>query len=451
METMDVAQPNAIATEPSSPTAVIIGAGPAGLLLAHYLLARGYQVEIYDRRPDPRTINPDQQRSFPISLQERGRSALRSIPGLEAAIADHSVFCKGTIIHRKQGARDIPRKNEVMTVDRNQLVITLLEVLTTRYSEPSLKIAFGCQCDRIDDEQQTIHFTTNGDESFSVHYDRLIGADGARSEVRNQLAAHYEHSYEVSYVPDAYKSIYLARTNAEAGVEFANNRIHSTNLGKDCRIILVPQPGNRLHGAFIFGAGKNPLKNFTTPEEVLDYFESNIPTFRPVLSFEEAQALLQRPTARLLSVKCEQFHYGDRTLIIGDAAHAVSPSIGQGCNSALEDVSIFNHLLERYEDDWAQAIAQFSKARVEDAHALIALSDYSFPRSKWLIPEFLFRLTLGRKLNKWFPQRFKPFVFDLVLDSAMPYSEVLRLSQNWINKVKRSTQKLNTTETASIE
>lgn len=34
---------------------VIIGAGPAGLLLAHYLLRRGkYQVEIYDRRPDPR-------------------------------------------------------------------------------------------------------------------------------------------------------------------------------------------------------------------------------------------------------------------------------------------------------------------------------------------------------------------------------------------------------------
>jgi len=33
---------------------VIIGAGPAGLLLAHYLLRRGkYHVEIYERRPDP--------------------------------------------------------------------------------------------------------------------------------------------------------------------------------------------------------------------------------------------------------------------------------------------------------------------------------------------------------------------------------------------------------------
>ena len=36
-------------------TIVIIGAGPTGLLLAHYLLARGqYRVEIYERRADPR-------------------------------------------------------------------------------------------------------------------------------------------------------------------------------------------------------------------------------------------------------------------------------------------------------------------------------------------------------------------------------------------------------------
>ncbi|MBE9063932.1 FAD-dependent monooxygenase [cf. Phormidesmis sp. LEGE 11477] len=422
--------------------ATIVGAGPAGLLLAHYLLARDYRVEIYDRRPDPRTIDLDQRRSFPISLQERGRSALKGIPGLEDAIASHSVFCKGTVMHSKKGDRDIPRKNEVMTVDRNQLVLTLLEQLTAKYAQPELTIRFDCVCDRIDDQQQTVGFQTAEGEDFSVRYDRLIGADGARSQVRDQLSTRYGLSSELNYVPDAYKSIFLARKKPEQGVEFAPDRIHATNLGKDCRIILAPLPGDVLHGAFIF-AGPNPLATFTTKEEVLDYFETNIPTFRSVLSTEEAEALLQRPTARLLTVKCEQFHYGDRILLIGDAAHAVSPSIGQGCNSALQDIAIINRLLDRYQDDWAQAIAQFSKERVTDAHALIALSDYSFPRSKRLIPEFLLRLKLGRKLNRWFPQWFKPFVFDLVLDSDMSYSEILELSQGWINKVKRSNERLN--------
>ena len=425
------------------PKAILVGAGPAGLLLAHYLLARNYQVEIYDRRPDPRSVDLASRRSFPISLQERGRHALQGIAGLEETIASHSVFCKGTVIHRKSGARDIQRKNEVMTIDRNQLVLSLLEHLTAQYDAPKLTLRFDCRCDRIDDKQQIASFRPTDGDLFSVHYDRLIGADGARSEVRKQLSTRYGLSYKVDYVPDAYKSIFLDRKNLAAGVELAPDRIHSVNLGKDCRIILAPQPGDHLHGAFVFRAGHSPLAAFTTPAEVQDYFASHIPAFRPLLSPAEAQALLQRPTARLVTVKCEQFHYGDRILLIGDAAHAVSPSIGQGCNSALEDVSIVNQLLDRYEDDWAQAIQQFSHERVADAHALIALSDYCFPRSKWLIPEFLFRLTIGRKLNEWFPQWFQPFVFDLVLDSAMPYSEVLRLSQGWISKVKRSTDRLN--------
>ncbi|MGB3295067.1 MAG: hypothetical protein WBB01_18960 [Phormidesmis sp.] len=84
--------------------------------------------------------------------------------------------------------------------------------------------------------------------------------------------------------------------------------------------------------------------------------------------------------------------------------------------------------------------------RVADAHALIALFDYSFPRAKGLIPEFIFRFIIGRKLNKWFPRWFKPSVFDLVLGSDMSYSEVLTLSQGWISKVKRSTDRLSLQE-----
>lgn len=46
------------------------------------------------------------------------------------------------------------------------------------------------------------------------------------------------------------------------------------------------------------------------------------------MSDEEAEALLHRPVARLMTVKCDRFHQGEHILLIGDAAHAVSPSIG---------------------------------------------------------------------------------------------------------------------------
>ena len=125
-------------------------------------------------------------------------------------------------------------------------------------------------------------------------------------------------------------------------------------------------------------------------------------------------------------------------VLIGDAAHAVSPSIGQGCNASLEDVLILGQLLETYKDDWGSVLPAFSQQRVPDAHALQELSDYSFPRNKRLVVEFFLRLTVGRLLHQWFPSWVKPFVFDLVLDTDLSYSQVLSLSQGWINKVKRS-------------
>lgn len=425
-------------SDTSSQTIVIVGAGPAGLLLAHYLLRRGDRVQIYDRRPDPRQVALDQQRSFPISLQYRGRRALQGIPGLEEAIADYSVMCQGTYLHRKGKARRILRKHPILTIDRNRLVLVLLEQLVARYPDPAqLSLTFDCTCQEVDSQSQTVSFQA-ADGQSTVNYDRLIGADGARSCVRAALVAEHGLNCQQIYVRDAYKSIFLARTNPHQGVELAPDFIHACNIGGDARILLAPQPGDQMHGAFIFNAENSPFDGLKTKADVLDYFATHLPTFRPLLSEAEAEALLQRPTARLTTVTCDRFHHGDRILILGDAAHAVSPSIGQGCNSALQDVAWLNQLLDHYQNDWSQVLPQFSQQRVIEAHALRDLSDYSFPRSKALVLEFFLRLTVGRKLHQWFPSQFSPFVFDLVLDTDLNYSEVLKLSEGWINKVKRS-------------
>ncbi|MGK7919587.1 MAG: FAD-dependent oxidoreductase [Trichodesmium sp.] len=69
---------------------VIIGAGPCGLLLAHYLLGRDdkYQVDMYERRGDPRQTAFSNTRTFPIALSLRGQNALQKIDGLwETVIA----------------------------------------------------------------------------------------------------------------------------------------------------------------------------------------------------------------------------------------------------------------------------------------------------------------------------------------------------------------------------
>jgi kynurenine 3-monooxygenase len=147
---------------------VIIGAGPAGLLLAYYLLRRGkYRVELYEQRSDPRLVDGSQDRTFPISLQERGRKAIRKIPGLEDAIASAGVFCNGTRLYRSQGkVRKISRAIPILTIDRNRLVMILLQHLTQIYTSEQLTVKFSCPCISVDRSAKTVTLKPEQGEAF---------------------------------------------------------------------------------------------------------------------------------------------------------------------------------------------------------------------------------------------------------------------------------------------
>lgn len=90
------------------------------------------------------------------------------------------------------------------------------------------------------------------------------------------------------------------------------------------------------------------------------------------------------------SIKCSQLH-GPRTVLIGDAAHCAAPVLGQGANSALEDVSVLVDTLRHMHElrgsaqeassnhpsaDAAHDLAAFTRARKHDVHALIDLNRY---------------------------------------------------------------------------
>ena len=55
----------------------VVGAGLVGSLIACYLGRRGYQVDVYERRPDPRSESVERGRSINLALSERGLDALR--------------------------------------------------------------------------------------------------------------------------------------------------------------------------------------------------------------------------------------------------------------------------------------------------------------------------------------------------------------------------------------
>jgi len=88
-----------------NPVVVIVGGGLVGSLAAIYLANRkGYTVKVYERRPDPRTIqgSVEGNRSINLALSVRGISALERV-GAEGDIMDSAIPMKGRMIHLGDG------------------------------------------------------------------------------------------------------------------------------------------------------------------------------------------------------------------------------------------------------------------------------------------------------------------------------------------------------------
>jgi kynurenine 3-monooxygenase len=421
----------------------IIGAGPSGLLLAHYLWRRGekYQVDIYERRNDPRIVSFSKSRTYPLSLNERGMSALRKIEGLEEAVKAISVEMTGTVFHQKNGkTRFTPRNKPLTTLDRTNLAIALLK--STEKYDHRLNLHFNYQCTSVDFAAKQVKLQLETQEDFTVDYDLLVGADGSGSVVREHFLATENFECIQKYYPTDYKSIYLD-SSEKLETNLKPDNIHTWRLNDGTLMVALHQVDGTLSGSINFPREKNQIAGFSTKQEVLQYFQENFPEIGHLMTQEDAEDFLNKPISRILTVRCNRYHQGDGVLLIGDAAHAVSSSIGQGCNAALEDVVVFDNLLEEYSDNLAEALPQFTKRRQPDGHALVELGDYAFPTTTGLFIEFILRESLFKTLHKLSPKFFPPSLIDLIFETTLPYSEILNSYKGWISKVKKSNEKLS--------
>ena len=420
----------------------IAGAGPAGLLLAHYLLLRGdnkYQIDIYERRNAPRKVAFSKDRTYPMSLFERGLSALRSVPELEAAVKAKGTQNIGSIAYQTNGkARFVPRNTSLTLIDRTVLTIAILDKLEEQYDRNRVKVHFNSKLIDVDFANNTATIEREDEEKLSVNYDILVGADGARSIVRKHLENTENFQCEEKYLPSKYKTLFLPPINEKSGIKLDRDKLHSFRMDNGMAIMIVPQPRNTLSCVVGFDLDKNPvIPDFSSKEKLIEFIANNFPKLAKLIPPEEAEAFLKRPLSNIVTVSCNRYHQGDNVVIIGDAAHAISPALGQGCNSALEDVVILDRLLDEYNEDWAKVLPQFTSRRIPDMVALQEMSNNAFPKFKILLFEFIWRRRATKIIKKIFPKYRSKFMFDL-LETTTSYSEIIKLSQNWVNKVKKA-------------
>ena len=475
-------------------TIVIVGAGPAGLCLAHDLIRRpGYDIVVLEKRVDPTT--PTERtgtaqgaatiattRSFPIALNRRGLTSLEAYPGLLEAVEDEGVYLSGICLHNEKGDRHKPRTirrdTPTLSVDRNKLTLTLLQQLqavaattTTRTTPKStLSIQFDTGVEEVElapkypggtVERSFVRVTHSGGSptkaTSSIPFDYLVAADGGRSKIRQHLVDQGYLQCTVRDVPNDYRTIFLQRHSEDGTIRLDDDKLHGWTLNSSAgddggiKIMTAPVVDGCLSGAIIFKKGADPFVEMQSPRDVQTYFAQLCPSsLGKLVSEEEAAQLLERPTSSNLSVRCNLLHYSSTTaatasdkgqvLLLGDAGHAVSASAGQGCNSALQDVHVLSGLLDRYDDDWDVVLPAYTAERLDDAHAVSEISDYSTPLTAWMKVEWVVRTILGKVLPAWLSRllMLRPMPMELLMDTALTYSEVLRQTQWWVDRVKAS-------------
>ena len=81
---------------------IIAGAGLVGSLLSIYLAKRGYQLNLFERRPDMRKEAISAGRSINLALSDRGLLALEKV-GLAGEIRNIAIPMHGRLIHNQDG------------------------------------------------------------------------------------------------------------------------------------------------------------------------------------------------------------------------------------------------------------------------------------------------------------------------------------------------------------
>src|SRR5205809_3011591 len=417
---------------------ILIGSGLAGGLLATYLGRRGYEVDLYERRADPREGNIVGGRSINLALSTRGIYALEQL-GIADEVLRHAIPMRGRMIHDKSGALhfspyDRDPNKFINSIGRAALNTTVIEA-AQRYQ--NVRVHFNHRCIDVDFDSATAKLVPSGVEAAvsaanSDHQivrargDAIIGVDGAFSAVRQSMQKKISgFEYDESYLAHGYKELTIPPA-PDGSWRMEKEALHIWPR-KSFMMIALPNPD----GSFtctLFWEFEGPCSFATTKtdDEIHRFFDEEFPDAVPLMpslldNFKTNQ------TGSLVTIRSAPWFYENKVVLIGDAAHAVVPFYGQGMNAAFEDCVVLDQCLAEFPQSRARAFAEYFARRKENADALadLAVQNFIEMRDKTASQTFRAKKKLDHLLEGLLPGIYLP-LYTMVTFTRIPYSTAAR-------------------------
>ena len=385
---------------------VVAGAGLVGSLLAIFLARRGRDVELHERRADPRIDTLTAGKSINLALSTRGLHALRAV-GLEEAVLEQSIPMRGRMIHSRQGVLTFQAYGQndsecIYSVSRGGLNRTLL---AAAQDTGRVRCHFQSRAVGLDPLRRTVRFADDarGGAEHDVHTAALFGTDGAHSVLRAELLGRRAAAGTESLLNYGYKELHIPPGPGGA-FRLEANALHIWPRGTYMLIALPNQDGSFTATLFLPLAGAASFATLTDEAAVSSFFAENFADARTLIR-DFPRAFFANPTGHMVTVKCAPWNLGDWGLLVGDAAHAIVPFFGQGMNCGFEDCTLLDRLMGSG-PEWADGtFAAFSELRKPDADAIadLAVENFIEMRDKVGDPRFLLEKEVEKRLEREMP------------------------------------------------
>lgn len=404
---------------------VIVGGGPVGALLSLYLAQKGYNVDVYEKRSDPRSHLQPAGRSINLALSVRGLSALKEV-GVERQLFSLAVPMRGRMVHLKeQIPHFIPyspnQDNVIYSISRLELAKLLLE-WAGRSSRINLK--FNEECLGLNVKTDMIEFkNTEEQREHRRQFSLVFDAEGVGSAIRGSLLRLPYTNFSQEYLNYEYKELTIP--SLKGGHKIEKHALHIWPRGGFLMIALPNLDGSFTCTLFLKRTGYPSFSTLDSYDKVTAFFLQEFPDVCPLLE-DFQDPFFKHPIGHLVTVKQSPWNFLGKVLLIGDAAHGIVPFYGQGLNCGFEDCSFLNQCMNDYPDDWEKIFLAYENGRKKNADAIAELSFDNFNELREYVadPVFVRKRELEALLEISYPNEFLS-KYSMVTFSRMPYVEAL--------------------------
>jgi len=327
----------------------IIGGGIGGLTTALALKQNGQEVTVYESAPEIKPVGAGivmasnaMQVFDKLGVRQKIERAGHKISNIKITDSQLNLLSGSDLakFERKYGVYNV-------AIHRADLQKILVDEIGFQHIELSKRLL------KIEEDQG---YTLTFEDNTSVTTDVVIGADGIHSVVRNQL-------FGKGLLRDSKQRCWRGVSEVGSASTFNHEAFEAWGKGK--RFGFVKISDKKVYWFAVINEALNDKK-----PEIAELFKEFHPEIVNIISETPKEQLFFSDIIDLEPIK--KWQKGN-VCLIGDAAHATTPNMGQGACQAVEDAYVIGQLFKQGKSV-ESIFAQYEKLRIGKAHFIVNTS-----------------------------------------------------------------------------